>query len=224
TTFTAMPAKASPELTRDASSDAVPKRSSPSGLRPEFLGFLGPYRRPSVPQLFPGDGARLNSLVRDGKLYLTLHDAIALAIENNLDVEVSRYSLLLADTDLTRAQGGGNLRGIDYTVQQPPPGVGATTAPLLITQTTGNPSSTNATVTDLSQVTLTGGSTQENLSQNGTSTYSAGPAIPLYDPTLTGQAGYLRRSDQTSLVNLGTDTGTSGPQSYVSTGIDYQQG
>jgi outer membrane protein TolC len=168
--------------------------------------------------------SRLEGLVRDGKLYLTLHDAIALAIENNLDVEVSRYNLLLADTDVIRAQGGGNLRGIDYTIQEPPPGVGATTSPLLTTETTGNPSATNATLTDLSQVTLTGSSTQQNLSQNGTSTYSAGPPIPLYDPTLTGQAGYLRRSNQTSLVNLGTSAATTGDQDYVSTGIDYQQG
>jgi outer membrane protein len=218
------PMKASPELQHTVNSTARPSPEAPSPLNTHLFNLVGAYRAPRVPALSTGSMSRLEGLVHDGKLYLTLHDAIALAIENNLDVEVSRYSLLLADTDLTRAQGGGNLRGIDYTVQQPPPGVGATTAPLLITQTTGNPSSTNATVTDLSQVTLTGGSTQENLSQNGTSTYSAGPAIPLYDPTLTGQAGYLRRSDQTSLVNLGTDTGTSGPQDYVSTGIDYQQG
>jgi outer membrane protein len=218
------PIQPSSNLQQTANSDTRPMLEAPSGLNTHLLSLAGSYRAPRVPALPAGSLSRLEGLVHDGKLYLTLHDAIALAIENNLDVEVSRYSLLLADTDLTRAQGGGNLRGIDYTVQEPPPGVGATSSPLLISQTTGNPSSTNATVTDLSQVTMTGGSTQENLSQNGTSTYSAGPPIPLYDPTLTGQAGYLRRSDQTSLVNLGTGSTTAGAQDYVSTGVDYQQG
>lgn len=102
--------------------------------------------------------------------------------------------------------------------------MGAATSPLLVTETTGNPSSTNATVTDLSQVAQTGSSTQENLSQNGTSTYSAGPSIPLYDPTLTGQAGYYRRSDQTALINLGSSGTTTGEQDFVSTAVDYQQG
>ena len=89
------------------------------------------------------------SLIRDGKLYLSLRDAIALAVENNLDVEVSRYDLLLADTDLLRARGGGNLRGIDQTVAQTAPGVGATTSPLLNTSATnaaGSP--VNVQVTD----------------------------------------------------------------------------
>ena len=204
-------------------SNVRPQAEAPSALHTHFFSLIGPYRAPKVPAL-PGGSSRLTGLVRDGKLYLSLHDAIALAIENNLDVEVSRYNLLLADTDLTRAQGGGNLRGIDYTVQEPPPGVGATTSPLLVTETTGNPASTNANVTDLSQVAQTGSSTQENLSQNGTSTYSAGPTIPLYDPTLTGQAAYFRRSDQTSLVNLSSGGTPAGTQDFVSTAVDYQQG
>jgi outer membrane protein len=209
-----------------ADSDVEPKAEAPSALDTHFFNLVGPYRAPKVAALPAGSLSRLAGLVHDGKLYLSLHDAIALAIENNLDVEVSRYNLLLADTDLTRARGGGNLRGIDYTILQTPPGVGAATSPLLITATTGNASSTNAAVTDLSQVTQTGSSTQENLSQNGTSTYSAGSAIPLYDPTVTGQAGYFRRSDQTSLIDLSSSGGTaeSGPQNFVSAGIDYQQG
>jgi outer membrane protein TolC len=168
----------------------------------------------------------IDGLVRDGKLYLSIHDAIVLAVENNLDVEISRYDLLLADTDLTRAQGGGNLRGLDYTIQQTPPGVGEAASPLLITATTGNTSSTNAAVTDLSQVTQTGSGTQQNLSQEGPSTYSPGPAIPLYDPTLSGAAGYLRRSDQTALIDSGGagSTPPSGPLDFVNAGLDYQQG
>lgn len=218
------PSHPSADLQHVEDSGTRPQAEAPSTLHTSLFSLVGPYRAPRVPQLPTGSLSRLQGLVHDGKLYLSLHDAIALAIENNLDVEVSRYNLLLADTDLTRARGGGSLRGIDYTIQLPPPGVGAATSPLLITETTGNPSSTNATVTDLSQVGQTGSSTQENLSQNGTSTYSAGPSIPLYDPTLTGQAGYYRRSDQTALINLGSSGTTTGAEDFVSTAVDYQQG
>jgi hypothetical protein len=212
---------------RHTADDATrPKAEAPSALNTRVFNFIAPYRALRVPPISWKAPSQIDGLVRDGKLYLSLHDAIVLAVQNNLDVEVSRYNLLLADTDLTRAQGGGNLRGLDFTVQQTALGIGAATSPLLITATTGNAASTSAEVTDLSQVTQTGSGTQQNLSQNGISTFSAGPAIPLYDPTLTAEAGYFRRSDQTSLEDTG-GTGTttsSAPQDFVSAGVDYQQG
>ena len=209
-----------------------PSAESYSRFNTQFFNLITPYRAPSVPQFRLDSTQRISSLVRDGKLYLSLHDAIALAIENNLDVEVTRYNLSAADTDATRAQGGGNLRGIDYTVQQTPNGVGSLTSPLLVTATTGTNTSTNVNVTDLSQVTQSGTGAQQNLSENGASTYSAGPPIPLYDPTLSGQAGYLRRSDTQSLTSLsGTsttsnsnDSTSTAPLDYVNAGVDYQQG
>jgi outer membrane protein TolC len=228
TAFTPAPQNVSPELARDASGDSVPKRSSPTGLTPSFLGFLGPYRRASVPQLFPGDGAQLNSLVKDGKLYLTLHDAIALAIENNLDVEVERYNIVLANTDVFRAKGGGSTRGIDFTVQEPENGVGGPGSPLLNTNTvSSNP--VTPTVTDLTSLnSMT--QVQQNLSVNGTGTYSAGPNVPLYDPSLIVESGYLQRSDTTTLSSTGTGTtvGTSTTQTsalhYVTANVSYLQG
>ena len=54
----------------------------------------------------------LHALIRAGHLYLTVEDAIALAIENNLDLEVDRYGPLNAEWALQRAQGGGPLRGV----------------------------------------------------------------------------------------------------------------
>jgi len=54
----------------------------------------------------------LHGLIRAGHLYLTVQDAIALAIENNLDLEVDRYGPLSAEWALERAQGGGPLRGV----------------------------------------------------------------------------------------------------------------
>ena len=219
--------KRSAVVEHDANDATRPRAEAPSALNTHIFSFIAPYHAPRASELSMRSPFAIDGLVRDGKLYLSLHDAIVLAVENNLDVEVSRYNLLLADTDLTRAQGGGNLRGLDFTIQQTPPGVGATTSPLLITATTGNASPTNTNVTDLSQVTQTGGGTQQNLSQDGTSTYSAGPPIPFYDPTLSGEVSYFRRTDQTSLINLGSSGGsstTSGPLDFLSTGIDYQQG
>ncbi len=220
------PANESRTVREVEESTTRPGREAPSGLHTRIFSFPGAYRAPNTPPIPAGSLSRLDVLTRGGKLYLSLHDAITLAIENNLDVEMSRYSLLLADADLLRAQGGGNLRGIDYSVQQTPPGVGATTSPLLNTTSTGNAAPANVAVTDLSQVTQTGLGTQQNLSQNGTFAYSPGASIPLYDPTLTGQAGYFRRSKQTSLVNLSGSGSTvsTAPLDFVSTGIDYQQG
>lgn len=211
-----------------------PTQEAPTAFQTSPFHLIAPYRAAHVPDLPGTNPARLNSLVRDGKLYLSLHDAISLAIENNLDVEVSRYDLLLADTDLTRAKGGGNLRGLDYTVTQTAPGVGAQTSPLLNAQTNGTTATASPQVTDLSQVTQTGNTVQQNLSQSNNQAYAPGPAIPLFDPTVTAQVGYLRRSNQASLIetgNSGTGTGTgttngvtSQPLSFVNTGVDYQQG
>ena len=176
------------------------------------------------------------SLVRDGKLYLSLHDAISLAIENNLDVEVERYNLQLADDDLLRAKGGGNLRGIDYTVQAPPNGVGGPGSPLLNTGAT-NPNPTVPTVTDLTSLNSTAQATL-NYGEGGTSTtYATGPAVPLFDPNVILTGGYLRRSDTVTLTGTtGTTTGTGttdggsgtttevAPLHYVAANLSYIQG
>ena len=58
-------------------------------------------------------------------------DAIALAIENNLDIELERYTLPSADTELLRAKGGGLLRGLTYNVFEVPVGVGGPDSPLV---------------------------------------------------------------------------------------------
>jgi outer membrane protein TolC len=231
TAFTASPHRTSPELARDANGTSIPQRSSPSGLEPGFLHLLGPYRRPLVPELFPGSGTRLNSLVKDGKLYLTLHDAIALAIENNLDVEVERYNIVLAETDLHRAQGGGSTRGIDFTVQEPENGVGGPGSPLLNSNTvSSNP--ITPTVTDLTSLNSST-QVQQNLSVNGTATtYSPGPNVPLYDPSLIVESGYLQRSDTTTLSSTGTTgssaTGATTTQTtalhYVTADLSYLEG
>lgn len=79
--------------------------------------FLRPYRRPEVPPVRLENSSRLESLLRAGILYLSLADAIAIALENNLDLELSRYTPMIAQADLLRARAGGLLRGVPTTVR-----------------------------------------------------------------------------------------------------------
>ncbi len=70
-----------------------------------------PYVQVDVAPVNLGNSGRLEKLLRAGKLYLSLQDVIALALENNLDVELQRYSPRIAETDLLRAQSGASIRG-----------------------------------------------------------------------------------------------------------------
>lgn len=80
--------------------------------KPHLPVLLRSYGAPVVPTSRPGNSARLHELMRAGKLYLTVQDALALAIENNLDLEVNRYGPLLAQWALERAKAGGPVRGV----------------------------------------------------------------------------------------------------------------
>lgn len=215
-----------PQLRHAEDANLLPPREAVHGLTPAFLHFAGPYHAATVPQLFPGDATRLKALVRDGKLYLTLEDALDLALENNLDVETSRYNLVLAETDTTRAAGGGSVRGVDYSVTLPPIGVGGPGSPLLTADTT-NTNPTAPAVTDLTSLNSTTQQTQ-SLSQSSTGfTYSAGPNVPLFDPQFIADAGYLRRSDAV-LLGGSTSTGVNvdfpQAQDYTTFNASYLQG
>jgi hypothetical protein len=82
-----------------------------------FPNIFSPYTFPSVPEPRLDDSRRLQDLIVDGKLTLTLEDAIALALENNGGIAVARYDLPIAQTDLLRAKGGGATRGVAGTYQ-----------------------------------------------------------------------------------------------------------
>ena len=196
----------SPSLQKAADSSVSPKDAHADfAPRHSLLDFKAPYRVPAVSglRLEPADRAR--SLVRNGVLYLSLYDAIALAVENDLDVEVSRYQLSIAGSDVLRARGGGTLRGLDYSVAESPTGVGGPGSPLL-NSAAASVTPTTPTVNDLTPLNqLT--QTQTNLSTQSTSPYATGPNIPVFDPSLVGQAGFFRRANTTTLT---TGTGTIG--------------
>jgi outer membrane protein TolC len=85
-------------------------------------GLLGDpinmYRPTTIARADFNNSVRLQDLVKDGKIYLSLSDAIALALENNYDIAIARYYLDIADTDILRAKTGGTLRGVGATVLQ----------------------------------------------------------------------------------------------------------
>ena len=111
------------------------------------------------------DSPRLSTLVRGGNAYLSLHDAIAVALENNLDVELQRLGPRFADTDVKRAQSGALPRGIALSVREGPKSVSGADvlAPLL------------------------GPGPETNLSIAGQTQLSSGPLPPSRDPVLTGK-------------------------------------
>ncbi len=79
---------------------------------PQGNSLLRPYLAPEAPPIRAANSPRLATLLRGGNLYLTAHDAIALALENNIDLEIARYSPILADWRVTRALAGGALPGV----------------------------------------------------------------------------------------------------------------
>jgi len=85
---------------------------------------INAYRGTTVPPPSMANSARLSSLVRDGKIYLSLRDAIDLALENNLDMVIARYNLPIAQTDIQRTKAGGQVRGVNTGVVSGTPGGG----------------------------------------------------------------------------------------------------
>jgi len=84
----------------------------PFVARPKSPVLWRPYQAPVVPPTRTTNSDELHGLIRAGKLYLTLQDAIAMAVENNLDLEIARYGPLSAEWGLQRAQAGGALKGV----------------------------------------------------------------------------------------------------------------
>ncbi len=76
------------------------------------------YRPSDAPALNLSNSPRLETLIRDGKIYISLQDAIALAIENNLDLAYFRYNFPIAQTDILRTKAGGVANGVNTAIVQ----------------------------------------------------------------------------------------------------------
>ena len=95
-----------------------------SKSRKSFPNMLAPYEGRTLHSPRLSNSARINQLIKDGKLVLSLNDAIALALENNLDLAIARYNLDIADTDILRTKAGASVRGVASGLVQGTPGGG----------------------------------------------------------------------------------------------------
>lgn len=187
-----------------------PRPTEPLFLRPTpkdysrgKLGLPNPfvwYTPSTYPAPRLSNSPRLDDLLRDGKIYLSLSDAVTLALENNYDIAIARINLDIADTDLLRAKAGSSLRGVSTG---------------LVTNTLGG-----------SGTTVTGGGGPGGTSSGSggggagasglvLSTNGSGPLPENRDPTLTGALEYQAQNQEQSnllfsggLPQLFTDTST----------------
>jgi len=175
-----------------------------------FPNVLAPYKSRTVAEPNLTNSVRLNGLVQNGNIMLSLDDAMALALENNLDLVIARYNLPIADTDILRTKSGANVRGVNTGIVQGTPGAG-------IGGLGGGAAGGGAGGT----VTAAGGA---GTGTGGlvSSTLGVGPAIDSFDPALTSTLG-IQHSDipQSNTVTSGV------PALLQNTGtvnFGYQQG
>ena len=148
-----------------------------------FSFITAPYEASRVPSIRLENSGRLAALIRAGNLYLSARDVVALAIENNIDVEIQRYGPLLAIQVLKRAQGGGALRSV---------GLGVAAGPQSV-------SLQGVTVNGSGGVALGAGN---GVGSGGGIVTQLGPAIPSLDPTLFGLASFGHTTSPQSNVVL----------------------
>jgi outer membrane protein TolC len=138
-----------------------------------FPNPIGPYtpRHLGAPNL--ANTARIDGLMREGKIYLSLNDAIALALENNLDIAIARFNLNIADTDVLRSKAGASILGtpVGLVLNTPGGGVGGIGA--------NSGASTGGT-------SLGAGGIGAGTNGLVSSTLGLGPLINSFDPVLTG--------------------------------------
>ncbi len=191
----------------------APVLTMPLDLRPSGRNFSKPfgpllgnpinmYRPTSIGKASFANSVRLDNLVKDGKIYLSLSDAIALAIENNYDIAIARYDLDIADTDILRTKAGFSPLGVSSGVVSGTLGGSAS-----VLTTGGGPGGT------------TGGSGGAGSGTQGLSltTGGAGPAPELLDPNVTGTIDFQRARQPQS------NTLFSGGKTSLTTNTDLYQ-
>ena len=176
-----------------ASAQSEIRIEPPAGGR--FGRLTRPYRPRYVPPVNLGNSSRLESLVRAGNLYLSAPDVIALALENNIDIEIQRYAPLLAQEVLRRAKGGGALRSVGLGIAQGPQSV-----------------SLQGVTVNANGIGLAGG----GVSSGGGIVTQLGPSIPIFDPNFLLFAQFQHiTSPQSNTFLTGTTALTEDVRSYA---------
>jgi outer membrane protein TolC len=180
---------------------------------PKTGGLTSGYRTPRIPEVFLEDSVRLQSLFREGKLYLSLRDAIALALENNLDLELERYGIRLADSDVLRTKAGLLPLGVPLSVRESPAGLGAPVIGPNGTLGGGDSPTLNS---------LIGPGVQVDLSILGSIPQPTGPSLPNLDPQILGNVLFGHRSDIQNSIFLPSLRSLNSLTTTANVG--YQQG
>jgi outer membrane protein len=155
------------------------------------LTFIGPYTGRDVAPPVLGNAPRIDQLLKNGQIMLSPNDAIALALENNLDLAIARYNLNIADTDVLRAKSGSSTRGVNTGLVSGTPGGGG------VGSTSSQGGGAGGTTTGA-------GGAGSGTGGIVSSTAGAGSAVDSFDPILSGT---MALSDTVSPVS---NTITSG--------------
>jgi len=174
--------------------------------RSAFPNLIAPYtpRRIEAPNL--ANTPRIDQFMHDGKLYISMNDAVTLALENNLDIAIARYNLNIADTDVWRAKAGAAILGVNSGVVQNTPGGGVGGLGGQVGSGQGGTS-------------VGAGGAGAGSGGLVVSTLGSGPAITSFDPVLTGTL----QIDHNSIL----PSSTFSPSSSINTttgNFAYQQG
>src|SRR6202522_4833959 len=175
-----------------------------------FPNPIAPYRARHLAAPNLANTARIDSLMHDGKLYLSLNDAIALALENNLDIAISRYNLNIADTDVLRAKAGATILGVNAGVVQNTPGGGVGGIGATAGGSTGGTS-------------LGAGGIGAGTNGLVSSTLGQGPNITSFDPVITGTLQEDHFSQEASSIFQGVLPGSSLIQNTGTVDFAYNQ-
>jgi outer membrane protein len=191
---------------------AMPSKSQPfdvkeySQPRSAFPNLLAPYTARHVAPPNLANTPRIEQLLHDGKLYISMNDAVALALENNLDIAIARYNLNIADTDIWRSKAGASILGVNSGVVQNTPGGGVGG---LGTQVGSGQGGTS----------VAAGGAGTGSGGLVVSTLGSGPFITSFDPILTGTFSI----DHNSILPSSTFNPTS-PLNTTTGNFSYQQG
>src|SRR5581483_8848560 len=210
-------------IAQDAQSTAQPQATSsqsslpsaPSHPRNEMFNYskprgyfpnpIAPYTGTEIAAPDLTNSPKLDQLMRDGKIYLSMDDAVALALENNLDIAIQRYNAGIADTEIMRAKSGANqFFGVNFGVVQNTPGGGVGG---LSGSVGSGPGGTTAGA---------GGAGAGSLGI--TSTEGLGPFITSFDPVVTGTLQW----DHAKFIPTSPFAGTA--QNTTTGNFSYLQG
>src|SRR5580692_11767289 len=175
-----------------------------------FPNAIGPYRPRHLGEPNLANSARIDAVMRGGKIYLSLNHAIALALENNLDIAIARYTLNIADTDVLRAKAGAAIleTPVGTVLNTPGGGIGG------IGATSG--ASTGGT-------SLGAGGIGAGTNGLVSSTLGLGPVINSFDPVVTGTLQEDHSSQTATSIFQGVVPSTSLVQNTGTVNFAYNQ-